>query len=35
MGGVRGGGHTERRCLAWDRAVGRDSVTDGRWRERI
>ena len=33
--GARGGGHMERRCLAWDRAVGRDSVTDGRWRKRI
>lgn len=31
--GVRGGVHRERRCLAWDRAVGRDSVTDGRWQE--
>ena len=33
--GARGGGHMERRCLAWDRAVGRDSVTDGRWQKRI
>ena len=27
------GGRRERRCLAWDRAVGRDSVADGRWQE--